>query len=137
MLELKHHEREVLSHLYLCPWYGPKGIGGSQDWLVEHDRLWGHHWNTPHLMTHLRRELFRGGKQNIEKEREYKLDTKKVLGKQHHARSPNGAKSAPHHSVHRHLGCCHRKSHWSWSLWAIADERSSSQEENDCRPYFV
>lgn len=42
---------------YLCPWYGPKGICGSQDWLVVHDRLRGHYRNTPHLVTHLRREL--------------------------------------------------------------------------------
>lgn len=42
---------------YLCPRDGPKRIGGSQDRLVVHDRLWGHHGNAPHLMTHLRREL--------------------------------------------------------------------------------
>lgn len=57
---------------YLCPWYGPKGIGGSQDWLVVHNRLWGHHVNTPHLMTHLRRELVRGQTTCGEGEKEYK-----------------------------------------------------------------
>lgn len=45
---------------YLCPRYGPEGIGGSQDWLVVHDRLRGHHGNAPHLMTHLRGELVGG-----------------------------------------------------------------------------
>ncbi len=45
---------------YLCPRDGSKGIGGSQDRLVVHDRLRGHHGNAPHLMTHLRRELVGG-----------------------------------------------------------------------------
>lgn len=45
---------------HLCPWDGPKGIGGPQDWLVVHDRLWGYHGNATHLMTHLRRELVKG-----------------------------------------------------------------------------
>lgn len=45
---------------YLCPRDGSKGISRSQDRLVVHDRLWGHHGNTPHLMTHLRRQLVRG-----------------------------------------------------------------------------
>ena len=44
---------------YLCPRDGSEGIGRSQDRLVVHDMLWGHHGNTPHLMTHLRRELAR------------------------------------------------------------------------------
>lgn len=55
----------IIDVLYVCVWYlctrdGSEGIGGSQDRLVVHDRLRGHHGNTPHLMTHLRRELVRG-----------------------------------------------------------------------------
>lgn len=69
---LQHHP---LHEVHLCSWDGSKRIGGSQDRLVIHDMLWGHHGNAPHLMIHLRRE----------------------------------------HSIHRHLGCRHRKSHWCWS----------------------
>ena len=41
----------------LCSRDGSKGIGGSQDRLVIHNRLRRNHGNAPHLMTHLRREL--------------------------------------------------------------------------------
>lgn len=49
---------------YLCPRDGTKGIGGSQDRVVVHDRLWGHHGNASHLMTHLRGELDRDKVEN-------------------------------------------------------------------------
>lgn len=81
-----------LHEVHLCPRDGSEGIGGSQDRLVVHDRLRGHHGNAPHLMTHLRRE----------------------------------------HSIHRHLGCRHRKSHWCWSIASI-DHPIHLRDGHGCR----
>lgn len=58
MFKACNHRAEQRS-VYLCPRDGSKGIRRSENRLVVHDRLWGHHGNAPHLMTHLRRELAR------------------------------------------------------------------------------
>lgn len=71
-------------------------------------------------MTHLRRELEREEKTRREGEIAIRCSGGGASGGQ------MGTKSAAHHSVHRHLGCCHRKSHWCRSLRTRADERSSS-----------
>lgn len=107
---------------YLCPRHGSKWVGGSQDGLVVHDSLRGHHGNAPHLMCHLRRELV-GGQvgegtgidlgSGQEMTRCFTFTAECLI-----------EIKALYHSINRHLGWRHGKSYWCGGLFWKEDRNT-------------